>query len=78
MFAYASNERSAQRRYRKIYFIDTAIRNSALLKEQNQIFSEPLELGKLQENLVAGHLYHLGKQSNIRLYCWRRGKLFLS
>ena len=31
-------------------------------------------MGKLLENLVAGHLYHLGKQSGIRLFYWKRGK----
>ena len=71
---YDSNERNVQRRRRKIYFVDVAIRNAALLKDMRGIFHDPSELGKLQENLVASHLYHLGKQSGIRLYHWRRGK----
>ncbi|MCY4512664.1 MAG: AAA family ATPase [Bdellovibrionales bacterium] len=69
---YDNNERNVQRRQRKIYFVDVAIRNAALQKDQ--IFNDPAELGKLRENLVASHLYHLGKQSSIRLYHWRRGK----
>ena len=69
---YDSNERNVQRRQRKVYFIDIAIRNAALQKDQ--IFNDPAELGKLRENLVASHLYHLGKQSHIRLYHWRRRK----
>ena len=69
---YDNNERNVQRRQRKVYFVDVAVRNAALQK--NQIFNDPAELGKLQENLVAGHLYHLGQQSNIRLYHWKRGK----
>ena len=69
---YDNNERNVQRRQRKVYFVDIAIRNAALQKDQ--IFNEPSELGKIQENLIAGHLYHLGKQSGIRLYHWKRGK----
>ena len=71
---YDNNERNVQRRQRKTYFVDIAVRNAALQKEKDQIFNEPSELGKLQENLVAAHLYHLGKQSSIRLYHWKRGK----
>lgn len=69
---YDSNERNVQRRQRKVYFVDIAVRNAALQKDQ--IFNDPVELGKLRENLVASHLYHLGKQSGIRLYHWKRGK----
>lgn len=71
---YDKNERNVQRRQRKAYFVDVAIRNAALLKEKDQIFKDPIELGILQENLVASHLYHLGKQSGVRLYHWRRGR----
>ena len=71
---YDNNERNVQRRQRKAYFVDVAIRNAALLKGKDQIFKDPIELGVLQENLVASHLYHLGKQSDIRLYHWKRGK----
>ncbi|MDE0092288.1 MAG: DUF4143 domain-containing protein, partial [Oligoflexia bacterium] len=71
---YDNNERNVQRRQKKIYFVDIAIRNAALLKEKDQIFNDSSSLGKLYENLVAGHLYHLGKQSNIRLYHWKRRK----
>ena len=70
---YDKSERDVQRRQRKTYFVDVAIRNAALLKEREQIFKDPTELGKLQENLVASHLYHLGKQSGIRLFHCRRG-----
>jgi len=71
---YDNNERNVQRRQKKIYFFDIAIRNAALLKEKHQIFNDSSNLGKLYENLVAGHLYHLCKQSNIRLYHWKRRK----
>lgn len=69
---YDSNEKNVQRRQRKAYFVDIAIRNAALLKERDQIFKDPTEMGKLHENLVASHLYHLGKQSGIRLFHCRR------
>ena len=68
---YAENEGRAQRRGRKVYFVDGAIRNSALHKTENEIFNDPVELGPLQENLVAAHLRALGEQSNVRLYHWR-------
>ena len=71
---YDKNERNVQRRQRKAYFVDVAIRNAALLKERDQVFKDSSELGKLQENLIASHLYHLGKQFGIRLYHWRRGQ----
>ena len=69
---YDNNERSVQRRQKKTYFVDVAIQNAALQKETDQIFNDPSEMGKLQENLLASHLYHLGKQSGIRLYHWKR------
>ena len=69
---YDSNERNIQRRQRKVYFVDVAIRNSAL--QRDQIFEDSTDLGKVQENLAASHLYHLGRQSGIRLYHWKRGK----
>ena len=71
---YDNNERDIQRRQKKVYFVDVAIRNAALLKERDQIFNDPVELGKLYENLVATHLYHLGKQPHVGLYHWKRGK----
>lgn len=69
---YDKNEKGVQRRQRKTYFVDVAIRNAALLKEDDQVFNDSSEFGKIQENLVASHLYHLGKQSGIRLFHWRR------
>jgi len=71
---YDNNTRNIQRRQKKIYFVDVAIRNVALLKEREPIFNDPLELGQIQENFVASHLYHLSKQSNTKLYHWKRNK----
>ncbi len=69
---YDKNERNVQKRQRKVYFVDIAIRNAALQKDH--IFKNLIEIGRLQENLVASHLYHLGTQCEIRLYHWKRGK----
>ena len=69
---YDNNERGTQRRQKKAYFVDIAVRNAALQKDH--IVRDATEIGKLYENLVASHLYHLGKQCGIRLYHWRRGK----
>lgn len=71
---YAKTEGSVQRRGRKIYFVDSAIRNAALQKSRHEIFDNPVELGHLQENTVATHLRSLGDQAGIRLYYWRRQK----
>ena len=70
---YDKNERNIQRRQKKTYFVDIAIRNATLLKDREQIFNDPSELGKLHENLLASHLYHLGRPSGIRLFHWKRG-----
>ena len=71
---YAKTEGSVQRRGRKVYFVDGAIRNAALQKGRAGIFDNPVELGHLQENTVAAHLRSLGDQAGIRLYYWRRKK----
>jgi len=71
---YSSIERNTQRRQKKVYFVDSAIRNVALFRDMEKMFKDSSELGKLQENLVARHLYHLGQQLNIRLYYWKREK----
>ena len=69
---YDGNERNIQRRQKKVYFIDIAVRNSAL--QRDHILKDSTELGKIQENLVASHLHHLGRKSGVRLYHWKRGK----
>ena len=71
---YAGAEAKIQTRGRKVYFIDSAVRNSALQKSETDIFGNPEELGKLQENILASHLYTLGQKAGHRLYYWRRGK----
>jgi hypothetical protein len=68
---YAPTEESVQRRGRKIYFVDGAVRNAALLRGLAPL-QDPQEMGLLVENLVAAHLNSLSQQSGVRLYHWRR------
>lgn len=67
---YSSTEESRQRRGRKLYFVDGAIRNAALQRGLSPL-DDPAELGLLTENLVAGHLHALGLQTQVRVYHWR-------
>lgn len=67
---YTGNESSTQRRGRKLYFVDGAIRNAALQRGIAPL-SDPAEMGLLIENLAASHLFALSQQSQVRLYHWR-------
>lgn len=70
---YAPSEEAVQRRGRKLYFIDSAVRNAALQRGVAPL-SDPAELGHLYENTIAAHLFSLAKQTNVRLYHWRDAK----
>jgi uncharacterized protein len=67
---YASSEETRQRRGRKLYFVDGAIRNAALQRGLAPL-SDPLELGQLTENLVVTAVHALGQQTGQRLFHWR-------
>ena len=67
---YAGSEATKQRRGRKLYFFDGAVRNAALQRGAAPA-NDPTEMGLLIENMVAAHLYALGQQSQVRLYHWR-------
>jgi predicted AAA+ superfamily ATPase len=67
---YSGSEASRQRRGRKLYFVDSAVRNAALQRGIAPLH-DAAELGVLTENLVAGHLHALSQQSAVRLYHWR-------
>ncbi|HET8624079.1 MAG TPA: DUF4143 domain-containing protein [Gemmatimonadales bacterium] len=67
---YSGIESSRQRRGRKLYFVDGAVRNAALQRGIAPL-SDAAEMGVLTENLVAGHLHALAQQSQVRLYHWR-------
>ncbi len=69
---YSGSEVSRQKRGRKLYFVDGAVRNAALQRGIAPL-SDPGEMGVLMENLVAGHLHALSQQTQVRLYHWRDG-----
>ena len=67
---YSGIESSIQKRGRKLYFVDAAVRNAALQRGLGPL-SDHTEMGLLLENMVAGHLHALVQESQIRLYHWR-------
>jgi predicted AAA+ superfamily ATPase len=68
---YSGSEETVQRRGRRVYFVDSAIRNAALQRGLAPL-TDPTEMGLLLENLAAGHLHALCEQTQVRLYHWRR------
>ena len=69
---YSATEEARQRRGRKVYFVDSAIRNAALQRGTAPL-SNQQEMGLLIENMAAGHLHALGQQAQVRVYHWRDG-----
>lgn len=70
---YSGREATVQKRGRKLYFVDGAIRNAALQRGLAPL-DNPTELGALLENLVAATLRSLALHTGVRLYHWRDGK----
>lgn len=70
---YSGREAAVQKRGRKLYFVDGAIRNAALQRGLAPL-DNPTELGVLVENLVAATLRSLALHTGVRLYHWRDGK----
>jgi hypothetical protein len=70
--SYAGSEQSIQRRGRKLYFFDGAVRNAALQRGLAPL-RQPAEFGLMLENAVAAQLHALSQQSGVRLYHWRHG-----
>ena len=70
---YAGSEAKVQRRGRKIYFTDSAVR-SAVLQRGLAPLRYPGESGHLVENMAASTLYSLATQAGARLYHWREGR----
>lgn len=70
---YSGNEAAVQKRGRKLYFVDGAIRNAALQRGLAPL-DDPTELGALLENLVAATVRSLALHSGVRIYHWRHGK----
>jgi predicted AAA+ superfamily ATPase len=67
---YAGSEASVQKRGRKLYFVDAAVRNAALQRGLAPL-NDSDEMGLLIENMAAGHLHALSEQSQARIYHWR-------
>ncbi len=68
---YAPSEEVVQRRGRRLYFVDGAVRNAALLRGLGPL-EDPAEMGLLLENMAAAHMSSLCQQSGVRLYHWRQ------
>ena len=67
---YSSNEVTTQKRGRKLYFHDGAVRNAALQRGLTPIDDQG-EKGHLLENLAAASLHALATNASIRVYHWR-------
>lgn len=67
---YSGTESGIQRRGRKLYFVDGAVRNAALQRGL-ALLDDPAELGLLLENLAAATLRSLALHSGVRLHHWR-------
>ena len=70
---YSGREGTVQRRGRRIYFVDGAVRNAALQRGVGPL-TDAEEMGLLFENMAAGHLHALARQTQVRLYHWREGR----
>ena len=67
---FSGRESTVQKRGRKLYFVDGAVRNAALQRGLAPL-DDPVELGTLLENLVAATLHSLALHTGVRLHHWR-------
>jgi len=67
---YSASEATVQRRGRKIYFVDGAVRNAVLQRGLGPL-EDHGEQGLLLENLVVSELHTLALHSGVRVYHWR-------
>jgi uncharacterized protein len=70
---FSGSESSVQKRGRKVYFHDGAVRNAALQRGLAPL-TDPVEMGVLLENLAAASLHTLALHDGTRLHHWRDGK----
>lgn len=70
---YGGSEGTVQRRGRKLYFVDAAVRNAALLRGVRPLH-DATELGHLYENAAASHLWAFATQAGVRVHHYREGK----
>ncbi len=66
----AGSEETIQRRGRKCYFVDSAVRNATLQRGISPIH-DGIEQGTLLENLAASSLHTLSLNEGKRLHYWR-------
>ena len=71
---FSNNEAAVQRKARKIFFVDGAVRNAALQRGVAPL-EDPGEWGYLIENTAAAHLFAMSMQTGGRLYHWRDDQL---
>src|ERR1039458_674030 len=64
---YSGSEISRQRRGRKLYFYDGAVRNAALERGLGPL-QNLVEMGQLYENMAASHLYCLSLLTGVRCF----------
>ena len=69
---YSTSESGIQRRGRKLYFVDSAVRNTALHRGLAPL-NDPDEQGTLLENLAAATVNTLAAHAGVRLHHWRDG-----
>lgn len=69
---YSESEQAVQRRGRKVYFWDTAVRNAVLSRASTPL-ARAGEYGQLLENLAASTIRALGETTSTRVCYWRRG-----
>jgi predicted AAA+ superfamily ATPase len=67
---YSGAEAARQRRGKKLYFVDGAVRNAALQRGLAPL-NDATEMGLLIENMAASHLHALGQLAQVRVYHWR-------
>ncbi len=69
---YSGSESAVQRRGRKLFFLDSAVRNAALQRGLAPL-THRVELGMLRENFAAATLNALAQHAGYRLHHWRDG-----
>lgn len=69
---YSGSEIARQRRGRRLYFYDAAIRNAALERGLAPM-RNPSEMGVLYENIAVAHLHCLSLLTQVRCQHWREG-----
>ncbi|MBA2770326.1 MAG: ATP-binding protein [Sporichthyaceae bacterium] len=70
---FSGTEAAVQKRGRKVYFHDGAVRSAALQRALAPL-TDPVEMGVLLENLAAASLHTLAVHEGTRLHHWRDGK----